>query len=143
MAEDVWEDKFGRRHIPRGDREAVLERVLTTQLDYKQLIMFQIRNCQIAISYYGENAFSRTVATLLAMIPEKERDDAFREVVADAIKGKTAILMGERKTGRYTVSRRPITVKVIVPNWALIFHECINLFRRRGMLWSESRQEIF
>ena len=142
--EEVWkwlekgEDRWGRRVIAKGDKLAYLDRVLTSQLDYASLIKMQIQNCVIA-GMYSEEAFNRNVAILVAMIPDKDMDEQFREDIKNA---KELVWRGTPAHGieKLYAPQPKLIYKV---NFAKVFKACINLFRRRGILWQEAQQEVF
>lgn len=130
--------KEGKEVVKRGDTLLTLQNTLSESLDYGNLIRQQIQNCCFAMMY-GEEAFGRAVSVLYAMVPEQDKDELFNEEV-----GKAKIVVYERGTGRYSLATgMEIKVPVLQPNYPQLFQCLINLFRRKGLLWQETRQEVF
>ncbi len=128
---EAWiqeQKKKGRTVTKMGDNIAVFERTLMEQMDFKRTILQQIENCQFACMY-SEEAFGRAVAVLVAMIPTDDQDDAFKEEIADS-----KIIVHSSYDKR---------VKYFQWNYPKIFRSCIDLFRRRGLLWGETQREMF
>lgn len=135
IAEGRTEDKEGRRLVQKGDTVATLERTLTESISWGQLVMGQIRSVQIS-ALFGDVAFARTVGMLVAMIPFQDRDEQFQEDV------KKATVTKVTHTGQW-VDRKEF-IKIIEDfDYVALFQACINLFRRRGILWQDSQQEVF
>jgi len=131
------ETKDGSRllYSPSGKEVGKVARTLTSQLDYTRAILRQIENCQFA-GLYGENAFARSIIILINMIPDDDTDDQFKEDVENA-KGVKSIRTGHWK------GRKEVVKQVETFNFHALFKACINLFRRRGLLWGESQTEVF
>lgn len=130
--------KRGAHIIPMGDKVTTLERTITEQMDYKDAIMRQIDQCRWAL-LYGYSVFSTNVVMLLNMIPEEDKDEQFNEDIENA---KVGVITWKKSGGRNDVTRKEIYVKVESPDYFALFRACINLFRRRGMLWGESKAEV-
>ena len=141
---EAWvreQKKKGRILVPMGDSVATIDRTVTAQLNYKDSIMRQIDQTRWAL-LYGEKPFAVNVVMLVMMIPEVDKDDQFKEDLKNS-KYKSWVRTGSRTdTSGFFNSRREITQLVWIPNYFTMFEACINLFRRRGMLWGQQQVEV-
>jgi len=129
--------KKGNHIIPMKGEIATIQRTITDQMNYTASIQSQIDQCRWAL-LYGTRPFALNVIMLMMMIPEQDKDDKFREDVKNS-KQKTLVNRGKRTDTSWYSTRRDIMIETWVPDYFSIFEACINLFRRRGMLWSESK----
>lgn len=132
------QQKKGNMVIPIGDKIATIPRTINAQMDYKDCILRQIDQTRWSL-LYGEKPFALNVIMFVILIPEKDKDDQFREDLKNA-KYETSV-----NTGRQSYfPGKPSTIykKVWVPDYFAMFEACINLFRRRGMLWSNQQVEV-
>jgi len=138
---DAWiaeQKKQGNIVVPMGNKMATIQRTITAQMNYKDSIMRQIDQTRWAL-LYGEKPFSLNVIMLVMMIPEVDKDDQFREDLKNA-KSKMWVNTGKR---HYMAGGASDVYKECwVPDYFAMFEACINLFRRRGMLWSQSQVEV-
>ena len=141
---DAWireQKKKGATIVPMGDRVASLQKTITEQMDYKHAILRQIEACQFGL-LYGWRPFSTNVIMLINMIPEDDKDDQFNEDVENA-KVPVEIKTDKRIDRTWHSRRGHVYTKGWMKDYFALFRACINLFRRRGMLWSETQQEVF
>ena len=132
------QQKKGNIVVPMGNEVATIQRTITEQMNYKDSVLRQIDQTRWAL-LYGEKPFSLNVLMLMMMIPEVDKDDQFREDL------KNANYVTLVNTGKRTYrAGGPSTIykETLVPDYFAMFEACINLFRRRGLLWSESKVEV-
>ena len=118
-------------------REILEQSELKEKLDYRQVILYQLRICQMS-TMLSENSFSIAVATLLNLIPLKDRDEEFEEEL------EKATYIERKRTGRYVGQGafiREVVTEEKKYNWFKVLNAILNLFRRKGLLWEEVRKE--
>ena len=138
---EAWiaeQKKKGNIVVPMGNKMATIQRTITAQMNYKDSVMRQIDQTRWAL-LYGERPFALNVIMLTMMIPEQDKDDQFQEDLKNA-KYETSVNTGKRTYRAGGAST--IYKKVWVPDYFAMFEACINLFRRRGLLWSQSKVEV-
>lgn len=130
--------KKGNIFVPMGNNVETIGRTINVQMDYKDCILRQIDQTRWSL-FYGEEPFAKNAIMLVMMIPEQDQDDKFRE---DLEKSKYETLIDTGKRTYRAGGPSIIFKKSWVPDYFAIFQACINLFRRRGMLWSEQQVEV-
>ena len=130
--------KKGNIVVPMGNEVATIQRTITEQMNYKDSVLRQIDQTRWAL-LYGEKPFSMNVMMLVIMIPTQDQDEQFLEDLKNAKMKMT--IKTDRRTyfpGKSSTLKR----ESLFPDYFKIFEACINLFRRRGMLWSDSKVEV-
>jgi hypothetical protein len=130
--------KKGNIVVPMGDEVATIQRTITEQMNYKDCLLRQIDQTRWSL-LYGEEPFARNVMMLVIMIPTQDQDEQFKEDLENA--KMKMILKTDRRT-YFPGKSSTVKKEAWVPDYFKIFEACINLFRRRGMLWSESKVEV-
>ena len=132
------QQKKGNIVVPMGNEVATIQRTVTEQLNYKDSIMRQIDQTRWSL-LYGERPFSLNVLMLIMMIPTQDQDEQFKEDLKNA---KSKMMTKADRKEHLPGHPSTVSKEAWIPDYFAMFEACINLFRRRGMLWSDSKIEV-
>jgi hypothetical protein len=119
-------------------KEILKETQLREKLDYTQVILYQLRICQVS-TMLSERAFASSVITLLNLIPMKDKDEEFEKEI------ERARYVKRIRTGRFKGLGGAFIHEIIREeesyNYFAVLNAVLNLFRRKGLLWKEIKRE--
>ena len=119
-------------------KEILKEGELKEKIGYTQVILNQLRVCQLS-TMLSEKAFSLSVVTLLNLIPMKDRDEEFEKELEKAKyirRIHTGTYRGDGGAFMKEIIREEVTY-----NWFAVLNAILNLFRRKNLLWTEVKKE--
>lgn len=119
-------------------KQILRETEIREKLDYTQVILNQLRICQLS-TMLSEKIFSLSVITLLNLIPMKDRDEEFEEELEEA-KYIRRIPTGTYR-GDGGAFMKEVILEEVTYNWFAVLNAILNLFRRKGLLWKEIKRE--